>query len=179
MRLSIPIVLSTGLLLAGCANLSPLTTRAGLKPDRAYWAAYDSSRRGAYLTVDRAGRITGCAEPAPDTAFTFKNTLDAAAKTEGGDANAKVDLAADALALAGRDRTVLIVREVLFRLCEADRNGSLRDGEVFDGFQEVVHLITVMAEAERARAIEAVGNSAPDAAVALSKASVAPSSSAK
>lgn len=160
--------------LSACANLSPLTGARALKPGGSYWLTYDASRRGTYLATDASGGIRACAEPAPDSTYSFTNKLEAAAKSKDVDASAKVDLAASALELAGRDRTVLAAREALFRLCEAQANGDLRPGEYFDGFQEVMYTVRAMVEAERAKAVSDISKSSPEAAESVAKTFSAP-----
>jgi hypothetical protein len=161
--------------LSGCANFSPLTSARVLRPGTNYWLAYDASRRGTYISTDKAtGNIRACAEPAPDTAYSFSNKLEAAANSANVDANAKMELAATALALAGRDRTVLAAREALFRLCEAEANGDLKQGEYFDGFQEVMYTVRAMVEAERAKAVSDIATSSSKAAEDVAKSFSAP-----
>lgn len=165
--------------LSGCANFSPLTSVRPLPGNGSYWMTYDSSRRGTYVSTDAQGKRRICAEPAPDTAYNFSNKLEAAAKSPEVEASAKAELAASALALAGRDRTVLAAREALFRLCEAQSNGDLKTGEYFDGFQEVMYTVRAMVEAERIDAVSKLAASSPNAAEAVTKTLSAPPSAPK
>lgn len=174
-RLMMTTALAGSILLAGCANLSPLTSKTPLASGEAHWLTYDSSRRGAYVSTGPDGQVRVCAEPAPDSAYSFVNKLEATVDTANLDANTKAELNATAMELAGRDRTVLVAREALYRLCEFQSNGDLRPGELYDGFQEVMFAVRIMVEADRAKAVSDVGKNSPAAAEALAeKSSKAP-----
>jgi Tfp pilus assembly protein PilZ len=146
--------------LGACANLSPLASRKPLASKANYWLVYDSTRRGAYVFSDD-GKTRVCAEPAPDAVYNFVNKLEAGVKTEGVDTSAKGELTANALALAGRDRTVLVAREMLYRICEMNANGTLPTEKVYPAFQEVAFLLKSLAEGERLRAAADVAKSLP------------------
>lgn len=160
--------------LTACANLSPLTSSVPLN-EGTTWLTYDSSRRGAYV-VSRGGTTVVCSEPAPDTAYDFHNKLEAAVKSEGVDANAKAELAAKAVALAGRDRVVLTAREGLYRLCEARANGFIGQSDYIGGFQEVMLTVRAMFEAEKAEAVKDIAKTSSEAANTLSKSFAIPES---
>jgi|CXWL01.1.fsa_nt_gi hypothetical protein len=155
--------------ISGCANLSSLTKIQPIPSDGNHWLVYDATRRGAYVRKGADGKVSICAEPFPDSVYSFINKLNLPISAAGEKGEIAADLTANAIQLAGRDRMVLVAREALFRLCEANANGSLKEGEAFDGFQEVIYMLTVMAEAERAKAISDIGKSSPQAAAAISQ----------
>lgn len=146
-------IAATALTVTGCANLTPPATQKPLAQEGTHWITYDSSRRGTLLAVKNGEVVRSCAEPAPDTAYSFVNTLKGSVKKPEGP-EAEVDLAfnATALALAGRDNLVLLAREAMFRLCEAGANGDLKDGEYSSQFGEVLKQIKEISEANKARA---------------------------
>lgn len=141
------------LLLPGCANLSPLVSQKPIAANGSAWLTYDASRRGT-LIVSQDGKIVrSCAEPAPDTAYSFANSLKGSLSTPGGsEASGDASVNATALALAGRDNLVLLARESLFRLCEARANGDISEKRYADIFQDVLQQIKEIAAAERAKA---------------------------
>lgn len=151
---------SGSLLLSGCANFSPLASHKPLAANQSAWLVYDSSRRGAYVRAGADGTSRICAEPAPDTAYSFENSLAGKLKTPAGaDGSVDAKLAATIAELAGRDNLVLIAREALFRICEMRANGDLPADKVFPAFQEVMNAIMEVAkfkqQQEQRRAEEA------------------------
>lgn len=121
------------------------------------------------ILVRRAGKDQDhtlmCAEPAPDIGLSTLSqasaNLSAAADAVGGvtkpDLKAEIasTLSTSALALAGRDRTVLLTRDLLYRLCEASLNYS-PDSKQFEQmmvkFDGVLVAIKDLAAAEKAAA---------------------------
>lgn len=154
----------TILLLTGCANFTPPISQKPVIQNGSQWLTYDASRRGTLLVAEN-GRITrSCAEPAPDTATSYANSLKGTLKTPGGTSAESVDAAINstALALAGRDNLVLLAREALFRLCEARANGDISTKRYADIFQDVLEQIKQISEAEKAKslAIQSVAKAA-------------------
>jgi hypothetical protein len=66
---------------------------------------------------------------------------------------------ATALALAGRDDVVLLAREALFRICEAQMNNAIKDSEVKplfnDVFQQVKEIAVAQASISHSKALAA------------------------
>lgn len=139
--------------LAGCANFSPPISQRSIVQNGSQWLTYDASRRGTLVVSENGKIIRSCAEPAPDTANSFVNSLKGTFKTAGGTSAEGVDasLNATALALAGRDNLVLLARESLFRLCEARANGDISEKRYADIFQDVLQQIKEISEAEKAK----------------------------
>ncbi|WP_347989787.1 hypothetical protein [Methylomonas sp. AM2-LC] len=115
--------------LSGCATFTRPASYDSLGNNGTYWMSYDSSRRGAFIDL-RDGKIRSCAEQAPDVALSFANTVKANATSNGVTGGIDTSFAATALALAGRDDLVLLEREALFRICEANLNGSVANSDV-------------------------------------------------
>lgn len=161
---SILCISSLLLALSGCANFTPLVSQKPIIQNGSQWLTYDASRRGTLVVAENGKIIRSCAEPAPDTANSFVNSLKGTFKTAGGTSAEGVDASvnATALALAGRDNLVLLARESLFRLCEARANGDISQKRYADIFQDVLQQIKEISEAEKAKsaAIQSIAKAA-------------------
>ena len=121
---------------------------------------YDASRRGSII-LSNGTTTKSCSEPAPDVALSFVNTLKGSLTTPGGLSAQGVDasFSATALALAGRDDVVLLAREALFRICEAQMNNAIKDSEVKplfnDVFQQVKEIAVAQASISQSKALAA------------------------
>jgi hypothetical protein len=157
---AIKIVTSLALLASStaCANLSPLTSSKRISDAGSYWLTYEASRRGALLSTDGTKIIRSCAEPAPDAAYSFANSLKGKFSLGGASAEG-VDAALNAtiVALSGRDNLVLLARESLFRLCEARTNGDISPDQYAASFVQVLTSIKEIAEAEKANSQAVTG----------------------
>lgn len=125
------VLVSTAFVLTGCTNFYPPVSKRYISDNQSYWLNYDASRRGS-LVISHDGKIRSCSEPAPDVALSFVNELNASQKAPTGTTGASADatLNATALALAGRNEVVLLARESLFRICEANLNGAISNTDV-------------------------------------------------
>ncbi len=147
------IISATALIMcSACANFTPPATQRTLTQSGVHWITYDSSRRGTLLAVENGKVIRSCAEPAPDTAYSFVNTVSGSSGKKDA-AQTEVDLAfnATALALAGRDNLVLLARESLFRLCEARANKDISEADYGAGFVAVLNQITAIATGNKSK----------------------------
>jgi hypothetical protein len=142
------------MLATGCANFSPLVTQRAIPQNGPHLVTYDSSRRGTLFTVVDGKVTAACAEPAPDTAYNFSNAFKASGKGGKTPAEVSVDVAltATALQLAGRDNLVLLTREAMFRLCEAQANNFLGNPAYAAQFQTILQQITTIADTKKAEA---------------------------
>lgn len=148
---------STGILISGiasvfvvgCANISSPSSSKEIDIKKSYWMSYDASRRGSII-ISNGTNTKSCSEPAPDVALSFVNTLKGSLTTPDGLSAQGVEASfnATALALAGRDDVVLLAREALFRICEANMNGALADNEVKSLFSEVFTQVKEIALAQ-------------------------------
>ncbi|MDR6673865.1 hypothetical protein [Xanthomonas sp. 1678] len=141
------------ILVSGCANFHAPSSRKELKAGQSYWMSYDASRRGAII-VPEDSKIKTCAEPGPDVGMSFINTLKGDFKFPGETSATGVEAAlkATAMALAGRDNVVLLAREALFRICEANINGAIPPSDVKALFQDVFKQVTEIAVAQANKA---------------------------
>jgi hypothetical protein len=146
------------MLATGCANFSPLVTTRAIPQNGPHLVTYDSSRRGTLFTVENGKVTAACAEPAPDTAYSFNNAFKASGKGGKTPAEVTVDVAltATALQLAGRDNLVLLTREAMFRLCEAQANNFLNDASYATNFAVILAQIEKIAtvKTEEAKALK-------------------------
>ncbi|GAA4642769.1 hypothetical protein GCM10023115_07440 [Pontixanthobacter gangjinensis] len=158
-------VLVTALALSSgaCANFSPLTkqvTVPNVAANSAQWLTYDSSRRGT-LVIREVGengkpdRVISCAEPAPDTGFSFTNSFKANGSSGGTTIGAEAAFAATLVALAGRDNLVLMTRESMFRLCEARANGFINNDQYNSQFTKLLEQIVEIAQAVKQQSAQA------------------------
>jgi hypothetical protein len=137
---------------SACANFTPPATQRTVSRNGVHWITYDSSRRGTLLAVQDGAVVRSCAEPAPDTAYSFVNSVKGSAKKpEGPDASVDLAFNATALALAGRDNLVLLARESLFRLCEARANNDISEADYGAGFVAVLNQITAIATGNKSK----------------------------
>lgn len=147
------LIAATALALSGCANLTPPATQRPLAQEGTHWITYDSSRRGTLLAVENGKVVRSCAEPAPDTAYSFTNSFTGSVKKpEGPEAEVDLALNATALALAGRDNVVLLAREALFRLCEARANNDISQAQYDAQFSAVLTQIKEISDTNKVRA---------------------------
>ncbi|MEM6475553.1 MAG: hypothetical protein AAF687_05245 [Pseudomonadota bacterium] len=92
-----------------------------------------------------------CAEPAPDTGYSFNNSFKLSGESGDTTVGAEAAFAATLVALAGRDNLVLMTRESMFRLCEARANGFISDDQYNQQFGELLKQIVKIAEAIQER----------------------------
>ena len=153
-KLLMILTLASAGLTIGCANLSPLVTSRAIPKTGVHLITYDSSRRGTLLSVNN-DKVKSCAEPAPDTAYSFSNSFKASGKGGSTPAEVSVDVALTAMALqlAGRDNLVLLTREAMFRLCEAHVNEYITDTASYGSrFDKILEQISKIADTKTAEA---------------------------
>lgn len=136
--------------LGGCANLTPPARQHALSEKGVHWIEYDASRRGATMSVMADGTFRGCAEPAPDIGLSMVSKLSA---NLAGANQAKTDLSAEfsatALELAGRTQLVLVLRESLYRICEASMNTQMSAEQIKSLFESTLKTAETIAAADR------------------------------
>jgi hypothetical protein len=138
---------------SGCSSFQSPSSKEELSPNQSYWMRYDASRRGA-IVLTNDSKVKICAEPAPDVGMSFINTLKGDFKLSENTSATGFDTAlnATAMALSGRDNIVLLAREALFRICEANINGALPPSDVKVLFQDVFDQVKRIAEAQANKA---------------------------
>ena len=138
----------------GCANFTPLASKRTLD-DGSTWLTYDSSRRGTIIIpATSAGKYRFCAEPSPDVALVLASKLKANGKVaKGAEATTEMDMSASAVELAGRNHSVLLARDAMFRLCEASLNNSFSSTEYLELFNKILQMTLSIAatDAENAK----------------------------
>jgi hypothetical protein len=154
--------LAVALLVSACGTAqdtpSLITTSSGVDA-----IVHTSSLRSVLVHTDPKGRVRYCAEPAPDVALDTIREITAALKAKadvlGGvskpelDANATYKLTATARELAGRSMSVVLARDLLFRLCELSINFADEESSKFESiasrYDKVVDkIVTILAVAD-------------------------------
>lgn len=153
MKLIMPVAMMATVALSGCSTFYPPASKHELAANQSYWLNYDASRRGTMI-VTGAAKVKSCSEPAPDVALSFANNLkgSASAPTGATAGSGEATLNVTAMALAGRDELVLLAREGLFRVCEANLNGTIADDKVLDAFNSVLKGVVDIATKQAATA---------------------------
>jgi len=147
------------ILLTACAQSQQ---RADLiRFNGAGWSAvtYPAQVRGAYM-LDKNSVSGFCAEPVPDVAMDTVSKVMASVEAsipETATVGAEIDAstAATAVQLAGRSELVLLVRELLYRLCEMSLNHKTESKmykEIAGQYQDVINLIVMFARTDQAYA---------------------------
>lgn len=151
------------LMLSACS-----TTTHSLEKDRNYWMTYSDTMRGAYVINGKF-----CDGPPVDVT---KNTQGSGAShlgvtppagQAGVDIAAGGTLAIESQQLSGRTQYVLMLREFMYRMCEAKANNP-GDSTVADTYQKVLTVILNASQADlqssKTSLVKAVKDSSLDAA---------------
>ena len=159
-----------------CSTFTPPAKYETIKSNQpnTEWYHYEASRRGAYVFRNGA-TVKLCAEPFPDVAkdilASIKITPETISVMSFGSASVtntkKVStdssLNEKTVQLAGRTSQVLMIREMLYRLCELSINTDLTKGELKEMYNSVayvagkytdIHLKEIEAEAQKLKIIE-------------------------
>jgi len=152
MRLAIGSGLAISMLvLGGCNVLGGTVKKNTLDEAGITVLSYNADTRGAFFA--HKDNIKFCAEPAPDIALnrSVKAAGEISGNIKGVDAAAKAnaELASQVVELAGRNSTVVLARELLYRTCEQAAAGHLEPEDVLANYNKVVDLIRVLAEADK------------------------------
>ena len=137
----------TALSLAGCANLSTIERDTALPPrivlDRAGKPANDDDGKSVgakgiavhldaqqrLLIADGFGRY--CAEPSPDALASFAAALSGGFTRPSGEAiSAAFGGNSNAASIGLRTQSITLMRDAMYRMCEAYNNGELGNAEV-------------------------------------------------
>jgi len=141
------LVLATTLLSGGCSGVHYKTFSLDKSPTTSL--SLDARQR-VILVTDRGGpegnRRVVCAEPSPDVFATAAVSASLSAKLGKEDVGAALSRAEMAGALGVRTQTIQLLRDGLYRACEAYLNGVIRENEykkLIAAYDEV--LITLVA----------------------------------
>lgn len=124
------------------------TTTHSLEKDRNYWMTYSDTMRGAYVINGKF-----CDGPPVDVT---KNTQGSGASHASmkpptgqmeGDITAGGALAIESQQLSGRTQYVLMLREVMYRMCEAKANNP-GDTTVTEAYEKVLNVILNASQAD-------------------------------
>src|SRR5437879_539384 len=111
---------------AACANFETLSRSTHL-PHHGRAIHLDAPQRLVYS--DKRGHI--CAEPSPDALQAYASSLGAGISVPSyGAASFAQALQASSGSIGLRTQSITLMRDALYRICEASHNGSLADGDV-------------------------------------------------
>lgn len=170
------VVVLVGVLVSSCSHFTRPAERDDIDDwQTPQWFHYLAERRaGVMVPKMKRGEVSEygysqvivCGEPAPDVAISQVQKLLAEGNVaEKGSGKLSVDLATQALELAGRTQTVLFMREAMYRLCEAYMNGAIFRGDVASLYAAALVTAEEMAKSGGAAA-QANASSALAAAIA-------------
>lgn len=135
--------ISATVLLTSCASYQPDPYVNRIKGDVALTSTADVSH--TLLIETETGRKV-CIQPPADASFAANNSegTDIAIVAFGGKQNGKQERKeeTDESQFAGRTPSVLITREVLYRLCEMTLNQNLSQDEVLASFNDAVKALS-------------------------------------
>ena len=107
--------------LAGCANLLTIERRSAL-PRHGTAIHLDAPQRIAY--ADKFGHV--CAEPSPDALQAYASAFGASIASPGRDAVSLSNaLSADSTGIGLRTQSITLMRDMLYRICEAQHNKAI------------------------------------------------------
>lgn len=120
-----------------------------------HWANYDSSRRGAFIWINKDSIYNHdnpvmqfCSEPFPDTGINKESSISLKNKIVDffiGENN-------ESKALPGRNSGVLALREALYRLCELSVNRpKINDCEIMKEYESVIGHIAMLTDSESSK----------------------------
>jgi len=140
-------------LLTNCTNLSNPARSHALDSRGTYWFDYAADRRGSIMvaapvTDGRPSGVMICAEPAPDVAQNFVNSLKAQGGYQGASAQVQADLNSTIVQLAGRTQVILFMREAMYRICEENLDGNLTNQQVFELYKSVINASVQLVQAQ-------------------------------
>jgi hypothetical protein len=149
--------LFVALVASGCANLHSISRRTDV-PDRPGVRAIhlDAQQRLVIFTAKRY-----CAEPSPDALAAYAAAIGVSGNTRAGDGGAGSIAASTAVASMGlRTQSITLMRDTLYRTCEASANGDLGPAQVAVLLTRSQHLAAVILAIEQLTGAIAMGPTA-------------------
>ncbi len=122
-------------IMGGCANLNAVHNVTGLDDNffhKNKMVAMDAKQR-VVISSAEGGTLRYCAEPSPDAFSVFSASLDASAKYKDSvSAGLKQAMAESGTSLTARTQSIQLMRDAMYRLCEARMNGAISDADYVD-----------------------------------------------
>lgn len=122
--------------MTGCANLNAVHHVTGLDDNffhKNKMVAMDAKQRVVISSSADNGMLRYCAEPSPDAFSVFSASLDASANYKDNvSAGLKQAMAESGTSLTVRTQSIQLMRDAMYRLCEARMNGALSDADYVD-----------------------------------------------
>lgn len=119
-----------------------------------FWTHFDASKRASITFIDSLGHIKVLAENSPDAAFskTIELLSKASAKVKDNvdvSAENQYKLVTEVAQLSKRNSTVNVLRDAMYRLSEAQFNGSIKDSGFYSVlFEKVLQTSVKIAQYE-------------------------------
>ena len=121
---------------SACANLGSISRRTTLPPFSSYVGSYEGTGQAIHLDVkqrlvvaNNAGHI--CAEPSPDALAVYAAGLSGSVSVPSQGAGSVAGALQESAASIGlRTQSITLMRDALYRLCEAYYNGQLSKAQV-------------------------------------------------
>lgn len=141
------------LALAGCAT-KPAVSVHSLQPNIPQITTTDSNARAIISVPRKDGSIGFCAEPSPDTAMAVVAKMIAEVSLQNKtavDAKTQIEFQTAVVQLSQRSLTVQVLRESMYRTCEAGLNQNLTGEQVLRQQELALQAALKLAEAELAK----------------------------
>lgn len=139
-RLTKLVLMSSILVLAGCANFSLPASYEQLEPGVPHWFTYDATKRGAIMVQTKTG-IRFCAEPPPDVVLETMNKglLEGGVPGVGsGKAETELSNKVTNLAQLGEAHAISLFRDALYRLCELSLNQDISPERIKEVYSQLL-----------------------------------------
>lgn len=163
MKLSSVLILGATLVSAGCANLYTIDRTTTFGP-----AAKEHADGGKVIHLDARQRLfiannmgTFCAEPSPDAMASFASALSAGGSApSAGAISAAFGGSSDSASIGLRTQSITLMRDALYRMCEAYANGNLSRAQVMSLLGRSQDLTAVILAVEQLTGVVAANQAA-------------------
>lgn len=143
-----------GLIGTGCANLHSISRHTDIPAGTGARAIHlDAQQRLVVFTANQY-----CAEPSPDALAAYAAAIGVSGNTKGGNGGAASAAASTAVASMGlRTQSITLLRDSLYRTCEAAANGDLEAPQVAVLLTRSQHLSAVIMAIEQLTGAVTIG----------------------
>ena len=161
------LALALGLAVGCSANWRSIGRPFSVRPDNAQSLAIDAKQRVVYSRIFNDDRSIVCAEPSPDALTALSSALAGSVDASGyGSATASYSAAEAAMNIGVRTQTIQLLRDGMYRLCEAYFNSALEGRDMRAAHLRYQDLMVALLAIE-----QLTGAATPRPAVTLANAS--------
>lgn len=145
------------ILAAGCAEYQPMLE---VSPIESQTVVSNSASVTHTFIHDPASKLIVCAQPQPDAGFSQSDEADVSVTLidMGSDSGENAE-GSEEIEMAGRTPTVLMTRELFFRLCEFTRNQQLSKDEALALYQKTLDIVGAGWDKEASQTTVTIGDS--------------------